>query len=209
VENIVLALAAIAQAIQQVQKVAWKGEMDEADVLPLIKSVFVIDPPSVVDLYSGSASLTSGLRMLRAQLDPASSAERNSEFGRYMANVLTIQKQFSKNPQVQQVLASRIEHTRRLLDYDDLLSPNVIASLADAYAQSISTLPLRIQVHGKPELLQNRLNQDRIRALLLTAVRAAVLWRQVGGKKRQFLFKRKEICSTASQLLTQPIFGES
>jgi high frequency lysogenization protein len=209
VENIVLSLAAIAQAIQQVQKVAWKGEMDEAEVLPLIKSVFVIDPPSVVDLYSGSASLTSGLRMLRAQLDPSSAAERNSEFGRYMANLLTIQKQFSKNREVQQVLASRIEHTRRLLDYDDLMSPNVIASLADAYAQSISTLPLRIQVHGKPEVLQNRLNQDRIRALLLTAVRAAVLWRQVGGRKRQFLFKRKDICETASRLLTQPIFGES
>lgn len=208
-ENIVLALAAISQAVQQVQKVAWKGEWDEADTLPLINSVFVTDPPSIVDLYSGSASLTSGLRILRAQLDPSTSSERNSEFGRYMANLLTLQKQFMNNAEVQSILTSRIEHTRRLLDYDDMMSPNVIASLADAYSQSISNLPLRIQVHGKPEVLQNKINQDRIRALLLTGVRAAVLWRQIGGKKRQFLFKRKQICDTASQLLTQPIFGSN
>lgn len=204
-ESIVLTLAAISQAIQQVQKVAWKGQMDDAEALPLIKSIFALTPDSVIELYGGSASLTSGLRILRSQLN-ASGEERNPEFGRYMANIFTIQKQFMKRADVQEILSSRIEHSRRLLDYDDMMSSNMMATLADCYSQSISNLPLRIQVQGNPHILQNKLNQDKIRALLLAAVRAAVLWRQVGGKKRQFLFNRKQIGDTANQLLTQPIY---
>ncbi|WMS88106.1 high frequency lysogenization protein HflD [Pleionea litopenaei] len=204
-DDIVLTLAAIAQSVQQVQKVAWKGQMDDADALPLIKSIFTLDTDSVVDLYSGSASLTNGLRALRAQLN-ASNEERDAEFGRYMANIFTLQKQFMKNAEVQQILSSRIEHSRRLLDYDDIMSANMMASLADCYSQSISQLPLRVQVQGNPAILENKMNQDKIRALLLAAVRASVLWRQVGGKKRQFIFNRKQICDTANKLLTQPIF---
>ncbi len=204
-ENIVLALAAISQAIQQVQKVAWKGQLDEAEAHPLIKSIFAVETDSIVELYSGSASLTTGLRMLRAQLN-ANGQERSAEYGRYMANVLTLQKQFAKNTEVQSILSSRIDHTRRLLDYDDILSANVLSSLADCYTQSISNLPLRIQVQGNPQILQNKMNQDKIRAMLLSAVRAAVLWRQVGGKKRQFLFKRKQLLETADSLLRQPVY---
>ena len=204
-ENIVLTLAAMSQAIYQVQKVAWKGQMDDAEAMPLINSIFKFDAESVVELYSGTASLSTGLRTLRAQLD-SSSNKKSSEFGRYMANLFTIQKQFDNNSEIQQVLSSRIEHTKRLLDYEDVLSANVIASLADCYSQSISNLPLRIQVHGDPQILQNKANQDKIRALLLAAVRAAVLWRQVGGKKRQFLFSRKQLLDTAQKLLTQPIY---
>ncbi|WP_164503660.1 high frequency lysogenization protein HflD [Pleionea sediminis] len=204
-ENIVLSLAAISQAIQQVQKVAWKGQLDEAEALPLIKSIFKFDADSIVELYSGSASLTTGLRMLRNQLN-ANGNERNAEYGRYMANILTLQRQFEKNPEVQSILSSRIEHSKRLLDYEDILAANVISSLADSYTQSISNLPLRIQVQGNPQILQNKLNQDKIRALLLSAVRAAVLWRQIGGRKRQFLFQRKRLCETADQLLRQPVY---
>ncbi|PWK53284.1 high frequency lysogenization protein HflD [Pleionea mediterranea] len=204
-ENVVLALAAISQAIEQVQKIAWKGKMDDADAMPLIKSIFNLEPESIVDLYSGSASLTSGLRLFRAQLQ-SGNQERNAEYGKYLANILTLQKQFTKQPQVQEVLTSRIEHTRRLLDYDDIMSPSVLSSIADCYSQSISNLPLRIQVQGSPEVLQNKHNQDKIRALLLAAVRAAVLWRQLGGKKRQFLFKRQQLCDVANQLLKQPVY---
>lgn len=204
-ENIVLTLAAMAQVIDQVQKVAWKGQMDDAEAMPLINSVFKFNTDSVIELYSGTASLSSGLRTLRAQLD-SNNPKKNAEFGRYMANLFTIQKQFSNNKEIQETLSSRIEHTKRLLDYEDLLSSNVIASLADCYSQSISNLALRIQVHGDPQILQSKANQDKIRALLLAGVRAAVLWRQVGGKKRQFLFNRKKLVDTTQKLLTQPIY---
>ncbi len=203
-ENIILALAAITQSVQQVNKVAWKGQWDEVDVLPLIRSIFAIESESIVKLYSGSQSLATGLRALRAQLDPTAT-DRDPALGQYIANLFTIQKQFMRNSDIQNVLSARLEHAKRLLEFDDYLSSNVLSSLADCYSESISKLPLRIQVKGEPSMLDSKANQDKIRALLLAAVRAAVLWRQVGGRKRQFLFSRKAMVATINDLLKHPI----
>jgi high frequency lysogenization protein len=41
--------------------------------------------------------------------------------------------------------------------------------------------------------------QHRIRALLLAGIRAAVLWRQVGGKRRHFFFGKGKIVKIAKQ----------
>ncbi|MEE4245362.1 MAG: high frequency lysogenization protein HflD [Kangiellaceae bacterium] len=202
--EIVLALAAIAQAVKQVQQLAWKGDYDEADSLPLLESVFKVNADSVAEIYSGSASLTTGLRLLRTQLDNGTT--KDPELSRYLANIFTIEKQFSTHQEVQDIVSSRLEHTKRLLEFDEVTSSNVINSLAESYSQSISTLPMRLQVHGDPTILTNKLTQSKIRALLLTAVRSAVLWRQVGGKKRQFIFSRQKLLNACQQLLTQPIY---
>ena len=65
----------------------------------------------------------------------------------------------------------------------------------------MSPLGARIQVTGEPIILKQKNNQHTIRALLLSGIRAAVLWRQVGGKRRNILFSRKKIVDTAKQLL--------
>jgi high frequency lysogenization protein len=44
-------------------------------------------------------------------------------------------------------------------------------------------------------------NQHKIRAWLLAGIRAAVLWRQVGGNRRNILFSRSKIVKNAQQLL--------
>jgi high frequency lysogenization protein len=62
-------------------------------------------------------------------------------------------------------------------------------------------LTTKIQVAGNPEHLNVEANQKRIRALLLAGVRAAVLWRQLGGKRRQILFNRKALIQSAKNAL--------
>ncbi|SUC47473.1 High frequency lysogenization protein HflD [Providencia stuartii] len=46
----------------------------------------------------------------------------------------------------------------------------------------ISPLGPRIQVTGSPDILKNSLVQAKVRTLLLSGIRSAVLWQQVGGK---------------------------
>jgi high frequency lysogenization protein len=41
-----------------------------------------------------------------------------------------------------------------------------------------------------------------IRASLLAGIRAAILWRQTGGKRWQLLLNRKKIAQLANQLKT-------
>jgi high frequency lysogenization protein len=49
--------------------------------------------------------------------------------------------------------------------------------------------------------LKNDHTACRIRAVLFAGVRAAVLWRQVGGKRWHLLFHRKRIASDVTRLL--------
>ena len=56
---------------------------------------------------------------------------------------------------------------------------------------------------GDPQLLKQVDNQHKVRALLLAGVRSAVLWRQLGGKRRQILLNRQRILVCAEQALAQ------
>ena len=58
-----------------------------------------------------------------------------------------------------------------------------------------------LQVAGNANLLKTTDVQNQLRALLLAGLRAAVLWRQVGGRRLQLLFNRKRIGDTARYLL--------
>ncbi|MCO7222772.1 high frequency lysogenization protein HflD [Pleionea sp. CnH1-48] len=203
-EAIVLALAATAQAIHQVNKIAWTGQSDEAEYLPLLESVLVIDSDNVNTIYKGPANLTTGLNLLAAQLgNPGNNQQL--ELGRYLASLVSIEKAFSRNREVQEILGTRITQVKRLAEFESIGSPAVLASMADAYSQSISTLPLRIQVKGEPSILQAQSHQNKIRAILLAAVRGIVLWRQVGGRKRHFIFKRKQLLEETTSLLNAPM----
>jgi len=42
---------------------------------------------------------------------------------------------------------------------------------------------------------------NKIRTLLLAGIRAAVLWRQMGGNRWQLLFSRKDIINDAKMLI--------
>jgi high frequency lysogenization protein len=57
-------------------------------------------------------------------------------------------------------------------------------------------LQQRIQVKGNAIYLQQPNVAERIRCLLFSAIRSAVLWRQLGGRKYHLLFYRKALIKT-------------
>ncbi|GAM56239.1 hypothetical protein JCM19232_5254 [Vibrio ishigakensis] len=52
-------------------------------------------------------------------------------------------------------------------------------------------------------MLQQTGVQAKVRALLLAGIRSAVLWRQVGGKRRHLIFSRKKMVEQAEILLAR------
>jgi high frequency lysogenization protein len=56
-------------------------------------------------------------------------------------------------------------------------------------------------VTGNPTYLQNTATADKVRALLLAGIRAAILWRQVGGQRWHLLFKRGSYGETCDYML--------
>jgi high frequency lysogenization protein len=56
-------------------------------------------------------------------------------------------------------------------------------------------------VNGEHVHLTRKENADRIRALLLAGLRAAVLWRQSGGGRLLMLLRYKKLIAEAQRLL--------
>ena len=73
--------------------------------------------------------------------------------------------------------------------------PEVIAELAKLYADTLGTLRPRVMVQGNPHYLGQAGVVADIRALLLAALRSAVLWRQLGGSLWDFVFQRRAMAA--------------
>jgi high frequency lysogenization protein len=78
-----------------------------------------------------------------------------------------------------------------------------LANLAGCYSETISTLSPRIVVLGEHGHLSNPDVANTVRALLLAAIRSAVLWRQCGGNRLQLLFGRRKLIAEAQRLLSR------
>ncbi len=201
-----IALAGIFQATQQVHQLAYTGKADGDDVETCINSLFLTDVDTPVAAFGDITRLRSGLQALIAQLggsDATDQPPRNRQMDttKYTIGIMVLERKLSKNPDMLKTVFDGIEHARSQAGHFSTTHENVIASLAHTYSQTISTLLPKIMVNGEHTHLANPSTADRIRALLLAAIRAAVLWRQCQGNRWQLFFKRKKILGEARHLL--------
>ena len=204
-----LALAGIFQATHLVQQIARTGMVDQATFASSINSIFRVDVASPEDVYSGSENLQYGAKVLLTQLGNSQDKlatgkhKRDIEVTKYVINVLVLEKKLAKHPELLNKISVGVEKATAQAEHFSQTHENVIANLADIYSQTISTLKPKIIVNGEQNHLSNPDNTNKIRALLLAAVRSAVLWRQCGGKRWQILIKRAAFLDEAKKLLQQ------
>ncbi|HHI94988.1 MAG TPA: lysogenization regulator HflD [Gammaproteobacteria bacterium] len=208
-----IALAGIFQATQLVQNIANTGNADEQDMETCIHSIFCTDADKPVDVFGSTQKLYTGLRKLTEQLGGREANVKDSQnkdlhVTKYVAGVMVLEKRLKRDTDMLAKIADGIEHARKQKEHFSLLHDNVIAGLADTYAQTISHLKPRIMVQGEHIYISNPNNANRIRALLLAAIRATVLWRQCGGTRWQLLFQRRTIVDEARRLLKEPLLTE-
>lgn len=205
--NQTITLAAICQAATLVQNIARENITDEAqhqaDFQTLLSSIIITSPDNTLDVYGNElVNLKTGLQSLITQLGDQTK-DKDPELTRYIVNLISLERRLSRKKAQLAKLADRIEQCKRQVAHYDITSETLISSLASVYSDLLSPLGTPIQVAGKPEILKQANNQHKIRALLLAGIRSSVLWRQVGGKRRNILFARGKIVACAQQLLTQ------
>ena len=113
-----------------------------------------------------------------------------------------LERQLVKSEDTVLRLSQGIEEIRRDFESKPLgpSSSKTTALLSNLYKQTISQLGPKIIVKGQPKNLTIGVNTERIRSLLLAGIRSAVLWRQVGGKRRDLVFRRTELLSCCQEL---------
>ena len=197
----VIALAGVLQACHLVHETATRGRSDPVAGEASLASIFRIDADSAADVFGGLAGVRTGLEVLLRQFEGG--AERNLALTRLVLGVLRLQRRLARNPRMLRALREGIEATQRQVDHFGLTHPTVQGRLADLYVTTLSQLRPRVIVHGNPLHLSNPQVVAQIRTLLLAAVRAAVLWRQVGGGQLRLLVRRREYAMLARGLLAR------
>lgn len=195
-----IALAGVCQAATLVQQLARKGQIDQQAFEATINSIVITDSESTVQVFGGEANLRAGLQTLIGQLGN-SPDDKDAEVTRYIASILGLERKLKKQPKRMNELAERIANAQRQLNHLALFESQMMANLASIYSDAISPVGPKIQVAGNPERLKQPASQQKVRALLLGGVRAAVLWRQLGGKRRHILFNRKKVLAAAEEIL--------
>ncbi|WP_185267879.1 high frequency lysogenization protein HflD [Halopseudomonas xiamenensis] len=197
----VLALGAIFEAALQVDKLARSGQYSEGPVGCLIQSIFERSPDDTLGVYGGSHhQIRGGLQAVASMLERDTAALQRDAL-RYTMNLIALERQLDKRDDMLAVLGQRLDQAGQQVQHFGLLHDNVMASLGSAYQDTLSTLRLRIQVHGDMRHLQQPDVANRIRALLLSGIRSARLWRQLGGHRWQLLFSRSKLLEATRTIL--------
>lgn len=196
-ENRMLALAGVAQALAQVRRIADTGQADAAVLATALDSVFRIDAASPAAVYGDASALRPGLLLLRSYFRNES---EDALLPRLGLSVLQLERRFVRDDAAGRVHAGILglvpEAARQGSTH-----PDVLAALGTLYADTVSSLRPRVMVQGNPHYLGQAGVVAEIRAVLLAALRSAVLWRQLGGSFWDFMLRRRQMLQAIDALM--------
>ena len=190
-----LALAGLLQAVHLVQQMAQTGQAESRPLGACIESLFRFDAETPEAVFDGADKLDVGLVRLVNQLEGGSG--RDSAVTRMAMTVLHLERRFSGNAAAMDAVHNGLKDIARQRDHWGPTHPTVLARLGELYAKELSPIGPRVLVQGNPVYLGQPDLVGEVRATLLAAIRAAVLWRQLGGSYWDFLFGRRALVQAA------------
>lgn len=199
----VIALSALMQSVTLVKQIAETGQVDNDDMQTMLQSLLVMDAPDTESVYGEITNLKTGLYQFNNQLSKRKQPG-DIVMLRYAIGILHLERKLRKCPAMLDLITRELDQIPQQVEYfGSITSPQVIARFADIYQRTVSELTPRIQVFGDSTYLQQADNVNRIRALLLAGIRAAVLWQQKGGRRWQFMLQSNKLLQAATELHAQ------
>lgn len=200
--NHVIALAGMFQACKAVEQLAKTGYLKSPVYETAVRSLFETNPTSAESVFGDIRQLEEGFEVLKDMLENHRNV-RNRDVLRYALGVLHLQKILGRRSEVLYIIGNRLDKAKEQSEHFGPTHENVTANIASIYTDTISKFNYRIQVTGDFNYLQQQRIANQIRVFLLAAIRAATLWRQVGGSRWQFLFYRARLAEEAEKLYKQ------
>ncbi|MCX7034624.1 MAG: high frequency lysogenization protein HflD [Arenimonas sp.] len=190
-----LALAGLLQAVHLVQQMAQTGQAESKPLAACIDSLFRFEAETPEAVFDGALKLEPGLQRLVNQLEGG--AGRDAALTRMAMTVLHLERRFMRQHGAVEAVRAGLEDIGRQHAHWGPTHPTVLARLGELYAKELSPIGPRVLVQGNPVYLGQPDLVGEVRAALLAAIRAAVLWRQLGGSYWDFLFGRRALVQSA------------
>jgi len=193
-----LALAGLYQSCDVVSKIAWNGNYNENELLPLINSIQAIESNNVEQIYLSTQSLKTGLLYLRKQII-GDIFNRSSETRRYIKSLQILsEKVLDSHETIStiQILIKEMQDDSNIVTTDDKAK-----RLSDIYQETLSLFEPRIVINGENMYLTVPIQASRIRTALFAGVRSTILWRQLGGSKLKLLLFKSSYSKQIDQYI--------
>ena len=195
-----MALAGIFQAAKLVHQISNTGSCIDSSFESILETLFKFSSHSVEDIYGDVSELRTGLNTMIEQMSGDNKKE-DMYITRYVISLIHLEKKLGKKPAMLDQISSQLEKAKNQMEYFSLNHENTLANIGGIYQDTISKLLPRIIIKGEQIYLTQQSNTNKIRALLLAGIRSAVLWRQCGGNRLQFLLGRKKYVTIANSLI--------
>ena len=198
-EQQAIALAGVAQAARLVDQISKTGSYPLDFLETSIHSLFVFNPDNTADIFGGVPGVKLGLHNL-SNLLADKNARENQDLVRYVFSLLYLERKFAADADMMAIVRTRLEHTSFRAEHFSNNVGELCHSISGIYQDTLSQQRFRIKVTGSVQHLENSKNSDIIRAVLLAGVRAAFLWRQLGGHRWRLLLQRKQLLQASQNL---------
>lgn len=193
-----IAMTAICQAAIMIKQVARGESVDNEALKQLFGAVINRSPKSMDELYPSPSNLQQGSNLLLMHLS-GKATNNDVEITRYLVGITAMAKALLNDTAALTRMSDKLNDVERRLSHFEIDSSSIIENFADCYSEVVSPLGRKIQIIGSQQVLAQPANQSKVRALLLAGIRAAVAWRQMGGKRRHLILKRRQLLQDAMQ----------
>ena len=188
IDKQLFSLAALYQSCSAISKIAWKGQYDEDEFLPLVKSILNVNSDNPLTIYQEPILLESGFQFLKKQvIDDIFT--RSSETRRYISSIKDLVKRIDASNIIDEQFRERINLLNEI--EHEKTTDDIVLEIGQLYKDTFSQLEPRIVISGDNQYLKENLNAARIRTALMAAIRSVYLWKSSKGSDFKFLLFRK------------------
>lgn len=186
-----IALTGVISPLILIDELSQKGMLNPDLFEKAMQPLFVFEPEDVESVFAQQNLQESKEQLL--QILRYHPSARNRRLLRYLVTLFKIERQLAKDDQAMQTIRTRLSS---IFDYYrgvKLDEAKSVEELASTYTETLSRYPQRVEIQGRSTFLKQDKVAANIRCLLLSSVRALVLWRQVGGSRSHFLTARNAL----------------
>ena len=191
-----LALASLLQSSALVHQLASTGACDTQSNRASLSSI-VNQSHNIEDIFKSPEDLNVGLNSLKEILDSKTKSVQSILL--YAMSLISLEKKLMKQSPLLKKISNEIDFINKQ-EFFEIHHSNSIARLAELYKNTLGSLSPTIMVKGEQIYLSNQHTANHIRALLLAGIRAASLWKSLGGKTWHLALNKKKTLQTVHNL---------
>lgn len=204
-----LALAGIFQAASLVDILSTQGQVPEDSFIESIHGIFNTTDESLREFSEGTPTATLGLHSLHNSLVYPKDYT-TEQLTRYFKAMIRLERIITRHQKMNELIRTRLGHFKRFLCLSGSLThQSLISKLASLYIDTAGTSKFRVIVRGHPNLLTHQAQREKICAALLAGIRAAHLWRTLGGREWELSFRKRRLLKQLEKLDTMSPFTAS